>query len=385
MAEQVRRDAYAEAAAAAASDAKHATGGGDTAGGPSVGAAASSFQGEAGSRAAETLLRVEGLTKYFPVRKGFFGRTVGQVKAVDDVSLTVRQGETFGLVGESGCGKSTLGRCILRAIEPTGGTICFRERGGTEVDVRALDKQGLRSVRRDMQLVFQDPYSSLNPRMTVAEIVGEPLVCHGVAGGSELKRRVAALVEMVGLSARHLERYPHAFSGGQRQRIGIARALATDPGFLICDEAVSALDVSVQAQILNLLRELQERLALSYLFISHDLGVIRHISDRVGVMYVGKLVEMAGTEALFARPHHPYTEALLSSKPIADPRRKAERIVLAGEVANPANPPSGCYFHPRCPYARDVCKTAAPPMKRVAEDHYAACHFAGELNLRGAL
>lgn len=330
-------------------------------------------------------MRVEGLTKYFPVRKGFFGRTVGQVKAVDDVSLTVRQGETFGLVGESGCGKSTLGRCILRAIEPTGGTIRFRERGGSEVDVRALDKQGLRSVRRDMQLVFQDPYSSLNPRMTVAEIVGEPLVCHGVARGSELRRRVIALIEMVGLSARHLERYPHAFSGGQRQRIGIARALATDPGFLICDEAVSALDVSVQAQILNLLRELQERLALSYLFISHDLGVIRHISDRVGVMYVGKLVETAGTEALFARPHHPYTEALLSSKPIPDPRRKAERIVLSGEVANPAHPPSGCYFHPRCPYARDICKTAAPPMKQVADDHYAACHFAGELNLRGAL
>jgi peptide/nickel transport system ATP-binding protein len=348
-------------------------------------AAGASAQRLAGENAAETILRVEGLTKYFPVRKGFFGRTVGQVKAVDDVRLAVRKGETFGLVGESGCGKSTLGRCILRAIEPTGGSIRFRERNGTEVDVRALDKEGLRSVRRDMQLVFQDPYSSLNPRMTVAEIVGEPLICHGIAKGSELRRRVTALIEMVGLSGRHLERYPHAFSGGQRQRIGIARALATDPGFLICDEAVSALDVSVQAQILNLLRELQERLGLSYLFISHDLGVIRHISDRVGVMYVGKLVETAATERLFARPHHPYTEALLSAKPIPDPRRKAERIVLSGEVANPANPPAGCYFHPRCPYARDICKTAAPPMKQVADDHYAACHFAGELNLRGAL
>lgn len=333
----------------------------------------------------ESILHVDGLTKYFPIRRGFFGRTVGQVKAVDGVRLTVGKGETFGLVGESGCGKSTLGRCILRAIEPTAGTIRFRGRSGAEVDVRQLDKAGLRAVRRDMQLVFQDPYSSLNPRMTVAQIVGEPLACHGIARGGELRRRVAELIETVGLSARHLERYPHAFSGGQRQRIGIARALATDPAFLVCDEAVSALDVSVQAQILNLLQELQERLDLSYLFISHDLGVIRHISDKVGVMYVGKLVETAGTEELFARPHHPYTEALLSAKPIPDPRRKAERIVLSGEVANPANPPSGCYFHPRCPYARDICKTAAPPMKRVDGDHFAACHFAGELNLRGAL
>ncbi|GAA3402090.1 dipeptide ABC transporter ATP-binding protein [Paenibacillus hodogayensis] len=333
----------------------------------------------------ESILRVEGLTKYFPIRKGFLGRTVGSVKAVDDVRLTVNKGETFGLVGESGCGKSTLGRCLLRATEPTGGSILFRDRSGAELDVGRLDKPGLRNVRRDMQLVFQDPYSSLNPRMTVTEIVGEPLICHGIAKGSELRRRVVELIEMVGLSARQLDRYPHAFSGGQRQRICIARALATSPRFLVCDEAVSALDVSVQAQILNLLRELQERLELSYLFISHDLGVIRHISDKVGVMYVGKLVETASTGELFERPFHPYTEALLSAKPIPDPRRKAERIVLAGEVANPANPPSGCYFHPRCPYARDVCKTAAPPMKQVAKDHVVACHFAGELQLRGAL
>jgi peptide/nickel transport system ATP-binding protein len=337
------------------------------------------------SREADPILKVEGLSKYFPIRKGLFGRTTGQVKAVDDVQLTVRRGVTFGLVGESGCGKSTLGRCILRAIEPTKGAITFRERGGNEVDVMALNKAGLRAVRRDMQLVFQDPYSSLNPRMTVAEIVGEPLVCHGVARGSELRRRVSALIEMVGLSAKHLERYPHAFSGGQRQRIGIARALATEPGFLICDEAVSALDVSVQAQILNLLQELQNRLTLSYLFISHDLGVIRHISDRVGVMYIGKLVETGKTKDLFARPYHPYTEALLSAQPIPDPRRKAERIVLSGEVGNPANPPSGCYFHPRCPYAKELCRVSAPPNRQVGDGHYAACHFAGELNLRGAL
>ncbi|MEF3302247.1 ABC transporter ATP-binding protein [Paenibacillus sp. GYB003] len=336
-------------------------------------------------RDAETIVRVDGLSKHFPVRRGLFKRTVGRLKAVDDVRLTVRRGETFGLVGESGCGKSTLGRCLLRAIEPTDGAIWFRDRTGKEVDVRGLGKRELRAIRRDMQLVFQDPYASLNPRMTVAEIVGEPLVCHGIARGGELRRRVAALVETVGLSARHLDRYPHAFSGGQRQRIGIARALATDPAFLVCDEAVSALDVSVQAQILNLLRELQERLELSYLFISHDLGVIRHISDRVGVMYVGRIVETARTEQLFARPYHPYAEALLSAKPIPDPRRKAERIVLSGEVANPANPPAGCYFHPRCPYARDVCKTAAPPLKQVGDDRFAACHFAGELQLRGAL
>ncbi|RKN60789.1 ABC transporter ATP-binding protein [Paenibacillus ginsengarvi] len=333
----------------------------------------------------QTIIQVDGLTKYFPIRRGLFKRSASPVRAVDDIRLTVLQGETFGLVGESGCGKSTLGRCLLRAIEPTGGNIRYRDRGGAEIDVRGLDKKGLRAIRRELQLVFQDPYSSLNPRMTVAELVGEPLICHGIARGGEMRRRVTALIETVGLSARHLDRYPHAFSGGQRQRIGIARALATEPRFLVCDEAVSALDVSVQAQILNLLRELQQRLGLSYLFISHDLGVIRHISDRVGVMYVGKLVETARTEELYAHPFHPYTEALLSAKPIPDPRRKADRIVLSGEVANPANPPSGCYFHPRCPYARDVCRTEAPPMKQVSADRAAACHFAGELGLRGAL
>lgn len=295
----------------------------------------------------------------------------------------IRPGETFGLVGESGCGKTTLGRCILRAIEPTSGSVRFRDRQGHMQEVLQLDAKELRSIRRDMQLIFQDPYSSLNPRMTVLNIIAEPLVCNGMSHGTELKERVAELMEMVGLNSRHLERYPHAFSGGQRQRIGIARALATNPKFIVCDEAVSALDVSVQAQIINLLQDLQEKLNLSYLFISHDLGVIQHISNRVGVMYVGKMVETAATKDLFAAPKHPYTEALLSAKPVPDPRKKSNRIILQGEVANPANPPSGCYFHPRCAYAKDICKNQAPELKQVGDGHYAACHFAGELDLRG--
>ncbi|MBW7453356.1 ABC transporter ATP-binding protein [Paenibacillus sepulcri] len=323
------------------------------------------------------------MKKYFPITKGFFQRTVGYVKAVDDVSVSIGPGETFGLVGESGCGKTTLGRCILRAIEPTSGEAQFQKRNGQMVDITKLDTKSLRAIRRDMQLIFQDPYSSLNPRMTVLNIVGEPLVCNNLASGDELKERVRELMELVGLNSRHMERYPHAFSGGQRQRIGIARALATNPKFIVCDEAVSALDVSVQAQIINLLQDLQAKLNLSYLFISHDLGVIQHISNRVGVMYVGKMVETAGTRELFNRPMHPYTEALLSSKPIPDPRKKSNRIILAGEVANPANPPSGCYFHPRCPYAQDVCKKESPPWVKVDEGHYSACHFAGELSLRG--
>lgn len=332
----------------------------------------------------ELILDVRYMRKYFPIRKGFLQKNVGYVKAVDDVQLHIRPGETFGLVGESGCGKTTLGRCILRAIEPTAGSVLFRDRLGHMQDVLQLDAKELRSIRRDMQLIFQDPYSSLNPRMTVLNIIAEPLVCNGMAYGAELKERVADLMEMVGLNSRHLERYPHAFSGGQRQRIGIARALATEPKFIVCDEAVSALDVSVQAQIINLLQDLQEKLHLAYLFISHDLGVIQHISNRVGVMYVGKMVETAATQDLFASPKHPYTEALLSAKPVPDPRRKSNRIILSGEVANPANPPSGCYFHPRCAYAKDICKQQSPELKQVGEGHYAACHFAGELELRGA-
>jgi peptide/nickel transport system ATP-binding protein len=323
------------------------------------------------------------MKKYFPIRAGFLRKTVGHVKAVDDVSLFIREGETFGLVGESGCGKTTLGRCILRAIEPTEGTTLFRDQKGNMVDVNALEYRKLQAIRRDVQLIFQDPYSSLNPRMTILNIVGEPLLCNGIARGKQLRDRVKELIELVGMDSRHLERYPHAFSGGQRQRIGIARALATNPRFIVCDEAVSALDVSVQAQILNLLQELQEKLNLSYLFISHDLGVIQHISDRVGVMYVGKMVEMAASGEIFKKPRHPYTEALLSAKPIPDPRVKSKRIILSGEVANPANPPSGCYFHPRCKYAKEICKTQAPEWKEISPDHFVACHCTEELALQG--
>jgi peptide/nickel transport system ATP-binding protein len=331
----------------------------------------------------DIVLDVQSMKKYFPIKKGFLQKTVGYVKAVDDVQFYIRPGETLGLVGESGCGKTTLGRCILRAIEPSSGSVLFRDRQGNVCDVLKMETSDLRAIRRDMQLIFQDPYSSLNPRMTVLNIIAEPLVCNGLMSGDELKDRVKQLMELVGLNSRHLERYPHAFSGGQRQRIGIARALATEPKFIVCDEAVSALDVSVQAQIINLLQDLQERLNLSYLFISHDLGVIQHISNRVGVMYVGKMVETASTKDLFATPKHPYTEALLSAKPVPDPRKKSNRIILSGEVANPANPPSGCYFHPRCPYAKDVCKKETPEMKQVGDGHYAACHFAEELELRG--
>lgn len=327
------------------------------------------------------ILEVKGMKKYFPIRTGAMKRVTGYVRAVDDVDMFIREGETYGLVGESGCGKTTLGRCILRAIEPSGGETMFRTAEGEMVSVNDMNYKDLRSIRKEMQLIFQDPYSSLNPRMTVLNIVGEPLVCNHMMGGKELRQRVIELIEMVGLDSRHLERYPHAFSGGQRQRIGIARALATNPRFIVCDEAVSALDVSVQAQILNLLQDLQSNLNLSYLFISHDLGVIQHISDRVGVMYVGKMVETASTEELFKNPHHPYTEALLSAKPIPDPRIKSKRIVLTGEVPNPANPPSGCYFHPRCRYAKVACKSTVPVWTEVAKDHFCACHYSKELEL----
>ena len=331
---------------------------------------------------AETLLEISHLKKYFPIEKGFFKRVVGHVKAVDDVSLYIREGEAFGLVGESGSGKTTLGRCIVRAIEPTEGMIRFRLPDGQVVDLAQLDKKELRVARPHMHMIFQDPFSSLNPRMTVRDIIAEPLRHNNLASNSEINDRVMELMVDVGLETQHLKRYPHAFSGGQRQRIGIARSLAINPSLIICDEAVSALDVSVQAQILNLLQDLQEKYGFTYLFIAHDLSVVEHISNRVGVMYVGKIVEMAETEELFHNPKHPYTEALLSAVPTTDPERKMDRIILPGEVANPADPPSGCYFHPRCPYAKEICSQEAPAWEEITPGHYAACHFSNELELR---
>jgi peptide/nickel transport system ATP-binding protein len=329
-----------------------------------------------------TLLEVKSLKKYFPIEKGLFRSVVGHVKAVDDVNLYINEGETLGLVGESGCGKTTLGRCILRAIEPTEGIINFRV-NHEMIDLVSLESERMRSLRRYMQMIFQDPYSSLDPRMTVLDIIGEPLSVNKIAAGSELEDRVKELVKVVGLEVKHLKRYPHAFSGGQRQRIGIARALAPNPRLIVADEAVSALDVSIQAQILNLLQDLQKEFHLTYLFVAHDLSVIEHISDRVAVMYVGKLVEMAETEELFLKPKHPYTEALLSAVPIPDPKSKTMRIVLPGEVASPAHPPSGCYFHPRCNYAQSICKDKQPTWEEVAPAHFAACHFAVQLKLKG--
>ncbi|MCW8140180.1 MAG: ATP-binding cassette domain-containing protein, partial [Planctomycetota bacterium] len=291
----------------------------------------------------EPLLQVQGLKKYFPIRGGFFSRVKGHVKAVDGVSFEVRKGETVGLVGESGCGKTTVGRTILRLIEPTQGSVRFRGE-----DITHLPPGAMRRLRRDMQIIFQDPYSSLNPRMTVEGIVGEAMTVHGIASGADRRKRVGELLDRVGLSARHMGRYPHEFSGGQRQRVGIARALALQPEFIVCDESVSALDVSIQAQILNLLMDLQQELGLSYLFIAHDLSVVEHISDRVGVMYLGRMAEMAPSGLLYERPLHPYTRALLSAVPVPDPTRKRERILLEGDVPTPINPPPGCVFHTRC-------------------------------------
>ncbi|MCE2473281.1 MAG: ABC transporter ATP-binding protein [Anaerolineae bacterium] len=330
----------------------------------------------------ETILQVKALKKYFPVEKGLLRRQVGQVKAVDDVSFDIKRGEALGLVGESGCGKTTLGRCVLRAIDPTAGEITLRKSDGATVDITALDKQELRQLRKEMQMVFQDPFSSLSPRMTVLDIIGEPLWAQGVRG-RELEDRVRELADLVGLNVGHLNRYPNAFSGGQRQRIGIARALATHPGLIVADEPVSALDVSIQAQILNLLQDLQEKLGLTYLFIAHDLSVVEHIADRVAVMYVGKIIELADTEALYLNPQHPYTEALLSAVPKPDPRLEEQEIILSGEVANPADPPSGCLFHPRCQYAQDRCRHETPALEEIAPGHFAACHFSSELELTG--
>jgi len=329
------------------------------------------------------LLEVKGLKKFFPIRRGVMQRVVGHVRAVDDVNFYVEKGETLSLVGESGCGKTTTARCVLRAVRPTAGEILFRPEDGTVVDVVTLAKAQLRPLRRQMQMIFQDPFSSLNPRRTLLDIVAEPLVVNRVGNRQERIERVAELLKLVGLRPEYMRRYPHAFSGGQRQRVGIARALALNPSLVVADEPVSALDVSVQAQILNLMLRLQSQLGLTYLFVAHDLSVVKHVSDRVAVMYVGRIVEMAPTAALFATPKHPYTEALMSAVPKPDPRLRSQRIVLEGEVADAANPPSGCYFHPRCRYAVDLCRTETPRLAEIQPGHFVSCHRAHELRLRG--
>ena len=317
------------------------------------------------------LLEVQNLVKYYPVRRGIFGRTIKFVKAVDGVSFGVKKGETLGLVGESGCGKTTVGRCILRLIEPTSGGVRFAGN-----DLLALSGSELRSMRRHMQMIFQDPFGSLNPRMTVAAIIEEPLVIHRVGNGKERLERVTELLMMVGLEPGHLKRYPHEFSGGQRQRIGIARALALHPELMIADEPVSSLDVSVQAQIINLLKQLQERFQLSFLFIAHDLSVVQYFSDRIGVMYLGKMMEVSPGLELFREPLHPYTKVLLVSAPIPDPKARGKREMLQGEIPTPVDPPTGCRFHTRCPIAQGRCKAEEPPLRELRANHWVACHLA---------
>ncbi len=337
----------------------------------------------------DILLDVKGLKKFFPIQKGLLRRTTGYVKAVDDVSFFVREGETLGVVGESGCGKSTAGRSIIRLYEPTAGQVFFKSKllspnGGPKmVNLLELSAEQMKAVRQEISMVFQDPINSLNPRMTVSDIVAEPMIIHGKGSGPETEAIIVRLLERVGLRPDHLRRYPHEFSGGQRQRIGIARALSLNPSLVICDEPVSALDVSIQAQTLNLLQDLQKDFNLSYIFVAHDLSVVQHISDRVAVMYVGKVAEMASAEEIYTHPLHPYTEALLSAVPKPDPKYKSDRIVMQGDVADPSNPPSGCYFHPRCRYAKDICKQKLPEFREVRPDHFVSCHFAEELTLRG--
>jgi peptide/nickel transport system ATP-binding protein len=328
------------------------------------------------------LLDVRNLIMHFPIQQGFFKKTVGHVRAVDGISFFIREGETLGLVGESGCGKTTAGRCILRAYQPTAGEVLFRK-NGEMIDILKLPAKEIKAIRREMQIIFQDPYSSLNPRMTVMDIISEPLVVNEVAKGEELRSQVRKLLEAVGLRAQHMNRYPYAFSGGQRQRIGIARALALRPRLIVCDEPVSALDVSIQAQTLNLLEDLQREFGLTYLFIAHDLSVVEHISDRVAVMYLGTLAELATSDELYENPRHPYTEALLSAVPRTDPDYVSNRIVLEGDVPSPADPPPGCKFHPRCRFSEEVCSQEIPTWREISPNHWIACHRAEEIKLAG--
>ena len=329
------------------------------------------------------MLEVKNLSKFFPIKRGFLRRTVGQVRAVDDISFEIKEGETLALVGESGCGKSTTARCVIRAHDPTGGEILFNTVGGETVDLATLSMTEIRPYRRQMQMIFQDPFSSLNPRMNLYEIVSEPLLVHGIGDSSEREVRVAELLRLVGMRPEYMRRFPHAFSGGQRQRIGIARALSINPRLILADEPVSGLDVSVQAQVINLMMDLQDELGLTYLFVSHDLSVVKQISDRVVVMYVGRVAEIGTPDELFSAPKHPYTAALMGSVPKRHPRDRAKRVVLEGEVANPADPPSGCYFHPRCPFATDQCKVETPPLRPTGDGRYVSCHRADEIELVG--